>query len=82
MRSGPGPRMSGRGNGDPERVAETGDLAGQAITTRYIGLRPVQISYDSLQTTPPEVSVTRRSAVVTAVLTGGDAQQRAVASVT
>ncbi len=27
IRSGPGPRMSGRGYGDPERVAETGDLA-------------------------------------------------------
>jgi hypothetical protein len=28
--------MSGRGNGDPERVAETGDLAGQAITTSRV----------------------------------------------
>jgi hypothetical protein len=27
--------MSGRGYGDPERVAETGDLAGQAITTTW-----------------------------------------------
>jgi hypothetical protein len=28
--------MSGRGYGDPERVAETGDLAEQAITTSRV----------------------------------------------
>jgi hypothetical protein len=28
--------MSGRGYGHPERVAETGDLAGQAITTNRV----------------------------------------------
>jgi hypothetical protein len=28
--------MSGRGYGDPERVAETGDLAGQALTTSRV----------------------------------------------
>jgi hypothetical protein len=34
MRSGPGPRMSARGYGDPERrVTENGDLAGQTTTT-------------------------------------------------
>ncbi|HYZ58005.1 MAG TPA: hypothetical protein VE733_31500 [Streptosporangiaceae bacterium] len=28
--------MSGRGYGDPEHMAETGDLAGQAITTSRV----------------------------------------------